>query len=186
MKPSDEFDALGELWQSLNDGSARQRPPPDLARRRRTQRLILASELAVASAGLLVGLALILGGQIAIGLAALLYSLFGAAIGWKTRSMNIDALERSTRDCLDAQKATLKARRNHHAGGTSMLIAALSFYSLVQSQAGSPWNWMDTVLVGALIAGALFFLVRTIRSIQDLRRLEAQARSLKDEEPGAR
>jgi len=151
----EELTSLRPAWQTLAEGSGRPRPAVNLKRKRRQQRWAWGAESLVAAAGALAGLVLIVQGPALIGIAALVYSLFGAALAWKTRSINIDLLGHSTRDYLAARRTVLKTKRNHDAGGALMCLAALGFFWFVRGQQAMAWSTLDwSVLVGLLVAAA--------------------------------
>ncbi len=181
MTTNNDLDQLGGLWQSLDEGAAPARPVADIARRRRVQRLYLIIETAIAVTGSAVGVALISTGNFAIGVAALLFSVFGGVIGWMTRSMNLSVLERSVAEHIQASRAVLVARRNHNAGGVLMFIAGSAFYGFVTWQKSGAFTGIDIAAMAGLLAAAVFFLVRARRAGRELDRHRARSQGLGDE-----
>lgn len=170
MAMNDELDKLGNVWQSLDEGAAPARPVVDIGRRRRRERAYLIIETAIALTGTAVGIALATTGNVAIGLAALVFSLFGGVIGWITRAMNIGALERSVAEHLEAHRAVLKTRRNHNIAGVAMFIAATLFYVFVHRQKQAALTNMDVAITFGLLAAAVFFFYRAKRAHRELER----------------
>lgn len=169
MNANEDINGLGGLWQSLDKGPAPSRPIADIARRRRSQRLQLWLELAIAAVGAAVGAVLVARGTVAIGVAAIVFSLFGAVVGWLTRSMNIGVLERSVSDYVAASAAILKARRNHNVAGVAMFVAALVFYAFVRATRATGFGVMDVVVPAGLVVLAVFYLLRAILAQRQLR-----------------
>lgn len=168
MKPEDSLHEFNELWQSLPDKQRQARPVADVDRRRRRQQLYLVAELAVSTVGIMVGAALSASGSIAIGVAAIAYSLFGGALGWWARSGNIGALSTSVSARLDSLRAMYRARRNHNAAGVAMFAAAVAFYVYVRGEQSEPLSVVDTSILLALAGMAAVYMRRTVRSQRDL------------------
>ena len=169
MNANDELNELGGLWQSLDDRAAPARPIADIARRQRSQRIQLAMELAVALTGTVVGALLVVRGSAAIGAAAIAFSLFGAVVGWLTRSMNIGVLERSVTEHLAASAAILKAKRNHNVAGVAMFVAALVFYAFIRAKQVTGFGLMDVVVPAGLVVLAVFYVLRAVTAHRLLR-----------------
>lgn len=168
MKPEDTLHEFNELWRTLPDGERQARPVADVDQRRRRQRLYLAAELAVSMVGSIVGAVLIANGSITIGTAAIVYSLFGGALGWWTRAGNLGALSTSVSARLDSLRAMYRARRNHNAAGVAMFVAAIAFYFYVRGAQAAPLSGVDASILLALAGMAAFYLHRTVRSHRDL------------------
>lgn len=164
MNANDDLNELGGLWQSLDDRAAPARPVADIAKRQRAQRLQLAGELAISFTGTVVGAVLIARGSAAIGAAAIAFSLFGAVVGWLTRTMNIGVLERSVTEQLAASAAILKAKRNHDVAGVAMFVAGLVFYAFVRSRQVAGFGVADVAVPAGLAALAAFYLRRAVAS----------------------
>lgn len=181
MNASDDLDELGGLWQSIDDdGPVSQRPVADIARRQRAQRMQLGMELAISLAGSAVGAWLITRGSTAIGAAAIVFSLFGAVVGWFTRATNIGVLERSVTEHLAASAAILKARRNHDVAGVAMFVAGLVFYAFVRSRQAAAFGVMDVVVPAGLLALALFYLRRAMAAQRLIRARSERVRELSE------
>jgi hypothetical protein len=170
MAMNDELDQLGNVWQSLDDGAAPARPVTDITRRRRRERVYLIVETGIALAGSAVGLALLIGGNVAIGMAALIFSMFGGVIGWVTRSTNIGVLERSIAEHLEAKRVVLKTRRNHNIAGVAMFIAATLFYVFVRQQKQVALTNLDVAIVFGLLGAAVFFFYRARAAHRNMER----------------
>ncbi|MEO1595583.1 MAG: hypothetical protein AAFS02_10110 [Pseudomonadota bacterium] len=168
MKPEDTLHEFNELWQALPEEPSQARPVADVDRRRRLQQLYLVAELAVATVGVLVGAVLIVHGSIAIGIAAVVYSLFGGALGWWARAGNISALTTSVVARLGSLRALYRARRNHNGAGVAMFAAAVVFYLYVRSAQSAPLSVIDVGIALALSGMAAVYLRRTVRAQRDL------------------
>ncbi len=168
MNTNDDLDKLGGLWQALDNGSAPARPVADISRRRRTERTYLIIETTIALAGSVVGLALLGSGNVAIGLAALVFSVFGGVIGWITRSINVGVLERSVAEHLEAQRAVLKARRNHNVAGVAILIAATLFFVFVRWQEQAAFTNLDATIAFGMLGAAVFYFYRARKAQREL------------------
>lgn len=181
MKPEDTLHEFNELWQALPDEQRQARPVADVDRRRRRQQLYLMTELAVSTIGSIVGAVLIANGSIAIGIAAIAYSLFGGVLGWWTRSGNLSALSTSVSARLDSLQAMYRARRNHDAAGVAMFAAAIGFYLYVRGAQAAPLSGVDVSILLALAAMAAFYLHRTVRSQRDLAEHTARVGTLSED-----
>jgi len=177
-RPVGKREALSDLsptWQTLASGAGRPRPAVDLKRKARQQRWAWGAESLVAAAGAVVGLVLIVQGPALIGIAALIYSLFGAVLAWKTRSINIDLLGRSTRDYLAARRTGLKTKRNHDAGGALMCLAATGFFCFVRGQQATAWSNLDWGILAGLVGAAVCLAIRARRGQRRVMEAERQA-----------
>ncbi len=168
MMRDDNLDEFGGLWRSEADDQAARRPLADIASRRRRQRLSLLLEMAVATAGAVVGVALLLDSQYWIGAAALVYSVFGGAIGWMSRSSNIAALDMSVAEHINASVALVEARLYHNVSGVVMSLAAIAFYAFIRIARDSSFDAIDIVVPFGLLLLGSFFFVRAIRARREL------------------
>ncbi len=168
MKPEDTLHEFNALWQALPDAQRQARPVADVDRRRRRQQLYLVAELAVSTVGSIVGAVLIANGSVAIGIAAIVYSLFGGVLGWWTRAGNLSALSTSVSARLGSLRAMYRARRNHNAAGVAMFAAAIVFYLYVRGAQAVPLSGVDMGIMLALAGMAAFYVHRTVRSQRDL------------------
>ena len=168
MKPEDTLHNFNELWQTLPDEQHQARPVADVDRRRRRQQLYLAAELAVSTVGTIVGAVLMANGSITIGIAAIVYSLFGAVLGWWARAGNIGALSTSVSARLDSLRSMHRARRNHNAAGVAMFVAAVVFFVYVRGAQEAALSGMDVGILLVLAGMAAVYLRRTLRSHRDL------------------
>lgn len=168
MKPEDTLHEFNELWQALPDGERQARPVADVDRRRRRQQLYLVAELAVSTVGCIVGAVLMTNGSVAIGIAAIVYSLCGGVLGWWARAGNLSALSTSVSARLGSLRAMYRARRNHNAAGVAMFAAAIVFYLYVRGAQAVPLSGVDMGIMLALAGMAAFYVHRTVRSQRDL------------------
>lgn len=180
MNANDELNELGGLWQSLDDRVAPARPIADIARRQRAQRMQLAMELSISLVGTFVGAMLVARGSTAIGAAAIVFSLFGAVVGWLTRAMNIGVLERSVTEHVAASAAILKAKRNHNVAGVAMFVAALAFYAFVRGKQVTGFGVMDVVVPAGLVLLAVLYLRRAVAAQRLIGTRSEQVRELSE------
>ena len=182
MNANDELNELGGLWQSLDERAAPARPIADIAKRQRAQRLQLAMELAISLTGTVVGAVLVMQGSVAIGAAAIAFSVFGAVVGWLTRSMNVSVLERSVTEHISARTAILKAKRNHNLAGVFMFVAALVFYLYLRTQQRTGFLAIDVIVPAGLVLLGLFYLRRFTATQRLLRAQSERSREFSDAE----
>jgi hypothetical protein len=96
--------------------------------------------------------------------------VYGAVIGWVTRSTNIGDLERSLAEHLETRRGVLKTRRNHNIAGVAMSIAATLFYVFVHEQKQVALTKLDAAIAFGLLAAAVFFFYRARTAHRELER----------------
>ncbi len=180
MNADDDLRDLGGLWQALDAGGTSDRPVADCAKHQRAQRWYLWIEMAIASAGLVAGILLLGSGAFGVGVAAIVFSVFGGIVGWITRSANIGVLERSVSEHLEASTAIMKSRRNHNAAGVLMFLAAVAFYLFLRLGGDGGLALLDLVLIAFLIGLAVFYLRRTLRAQRDVETQIARVRAFRE------
>lgn len=169
MTPEDNLQEFDALWRSMPQSPSKPRPVADVGRRQRAQRLYLAAEMLVSVTGIGVGVFLMLSGSVAIGIAAVIYSVFGGLLGWWARGGNIEALSASVAEHLESSTSMLRARRNHNLGGVAMFAAAVIFYAFVRGAQAMPFTGGDIVAVLVLAGMAGFYARRALQAQRALR-----------------
>ena len=178
MNNHDELTSLSDTWQGLSEGPSSPRPTIDLQRKQRNQRWFWLMESVIAAVGALIGVVLIIQGPVLIGIAVLLYSLFGGILAWKARSMNLHVLGHSISDYLAERRAILRIKRNNDWAGALMCTAAAVFLWFVRGQQSAELSRLDLgLLVGFLIA-TVFFVIRAWRGQQGIKAADKQAASI--------
>lgn len=160
MTKNDDIIDLGGLWQSIDHQASAAAPKKPLLQRQRRLYWTLVLEMTIAAGGTAIGVAVLAKGDPITGLAAIIFSVVAGLAGWVSRKRHLAALEQSISQHLQSRLAVLRAEWLQHTAGLTVLVAALGFHAVVQSQRLSSSATISWAVWSVLIALAAVYAWR--------------------------